>query len=358
MVKNRKTIVFFSGAYLPHLGGVERYTFELANYLKKDYDVVVVTSNTENLPLESDEDGVKVFRLPIKNLPKKERLPFLKKDENYKKVLKKLRALDIKQIIIQTRFYDTTFLGLRLAKEKGIRAWLIDHSGDYVLKPYEKLIMKRLEKYDFDYYSVSNASRRFLRREFKIESKGIFYNCVKAEKDFKKPKHEKIKIVYAGRLIETKGVEKLASVFEKVKEKYNVELDIFGDGPLLEKMKNEYKDIKFHGSVSNERVKKALKESDIYVLPALVAEGFPTGILEAGMNKCAIITTKFPAMEELVSDAGLLIDRRAELLQEALENLLKNPKKIEKYGEKIRERILEKFIWEKTIEKVKKELEK
>ena len=78
MIRNKKTIVFFNGVYLPHLGGVERYTFELANRLKKEYNVVVVTGNTDNLKSKKDEDGVKVFRLPVRHFPKKNRLPFLK----------------------------------------------------------------------------------------------------------------------------------------------------------------------------------------------------------------------------------------------------------------------------------------
>ena len=40
-----KTIAFFNGYYLPHLGGVETYTEKLATELKKmGYRIVVVTS--------------------------------------------------------------------------------------------------------------------------------------------------------------------------------------------------------------------------------------------------------------------------------------------------------------------------
>ena len=40
-----KTIAIFSGYYLPHLGGVERYTYNLAKKLNKmGYRLIIVTS--------------------------------------------------------------------------------------------------------------------------------------------------------------------------------------------------------------------------------------------------------------------------------------------------------------------------
>ena len=40
-----QTIAIFSGYYLPHLGGVERYTYNLAQKLKKmGYKIIIITS--------------------------------------------------------------------------------------------------------------------------------------------------------------------------------------------------------------------------------------------------------------------------------------------------------------------------
>ena len=362
MTKNKKTILLISGVYLPHLGGVERYTFELASRLKSDYNVVIITTNTEGLAFDSVEDGVRVFRLPIKNLPQKNRLPFLKKDAEYKQFMSEIRALEVNHVIINTRLYETTFLGLKIAKEKGIRPWIIDHSGGYVLKPYERVSFKKLSRFglkNIDFYSVSKANQKFLKNEFGIVSKGIFYNAIEPVEAPRKPKNEKIKILYAGRIMKTKGIEPLLSSFAKIEKKYNVELEILGDGPLLEKMKaTPRKNVKFLGKVSHDKVLEKMDKSDIFVFPVLAPEGFPSVLLEAGIRKNAIIATKFLAMEELVGEDGILIDRKAELLEEAFEELLKNPEKITEYQEKIRKRVIENFTWERTINKVKMELEK
>ena len=48
MKKNKKTIAFFNGFYIPHLGGVERYTNKLSERLKENYNIIVITTNDSN----------------------------------------------------------------------------------------------------------------------------------------------------------------------------------------------------------------------------------------------------------------------------------------------------------------------
>ena len=56
----------FSANYFPYLGGVERYTYNLAKVLtEKKNEVIIVTSNTFDLSPITIENGVKIFRLPV-----------------------------------------------------------------------------------------------------------------------------------------------------------------------------------------------------------------------------------------------------------------------------------------------------
>ena len=356
MAKNKPNLVFFTGVYPPHLGGVERYTYELATRLTDDYNVFVITSNTENLPLEKNENGVKVFRLPIKNLPKKNRLPFLKHDKNYQKILSELRVLKIDHIICQTRFYETTFLGLNLAKEKNITPIIIDHSGDYIIKPYERFLISKIKKYRPTFYSVSKANQEFLKKEFNINSKIILYNSIAKSPAPKKPKHKKTKIIFAGRIMKEKGIEVLLQVFKKLQAKYQIELEILGDGKIRQKLQKKYQNVKFSGKIAHEKVLEEFETADILVFPSLYPEGFPSVLLEAGMKKCAIIATNWPAMGELVGDAGILIDRKAKNLDEVLVEVLEHPQKMKNLQDKIYTRVSKNFTWDKTVEKLKREL--
>ena len=74
-----KKIAFFCGFYLPHLGGVERYTSNLIKELKKKYEIIIVTSNDNNYATIEDLDGVKIYRLPVYSVFKN-RFPLLKKN--------------------------------------------------------------------------------------------------------------------------------------------------------------------------------------------------------------------------------------------------------------------------------------
>ena len=61
------TLCFFSAQYLPTVGGVERYTFNLAKrVIAAGHKALVVTSALPGLPMdETDEYGIQIIRLPV-----------------------------------------------------------------------------------------------------------------------------------------------------------------------------------------------------------------------------------------------------------------------------------------------------
>ena len=57
-----QTIAIFSGYYLPHLGGVERYTYNLALKLKKmGYKIIIITSRYNKDLKEIEETDFSVL---------------------------------------------------------------------------------------------------------------------------------------------------------------------------------------------------------------------------------------------------------------------------------------------------------
>ena len=128
-----KTIAFFNGFYLPHFGGVERYTYNIGqNLISKGYRVIVITSQyNSNLPLEETIDGIKIYRLPIKNIWR-ERYPFLLKNQNYRNLIKKIEEEPIDHFVVNTRFYMTSLLGVELAAKRGKKAIVIEHGSSYL----------------------------------------------------------------------------------------------------------------------------------------------------------------------------------------------------------------------------------
>ena len=374
MKKNKKTIVFFNGFYIPHLGGVERYTSKIIEQLQKEYNVIVVTTNDNNYVNEEIIDNVKIYRLPVYNLCKN-RFPFLKKNKEYKSLIKKICSEEIDQIICNTRYYQTSMLGAKISKKNDIPLFIIDHSSNHVSVGnnildkfgaiYEHYLTFKLKKYNPKFYGVSKRCNEWLKH-FNINASGVFYNSIddKVYKDFyKEKKSSKIVISYIGRIIKEKGILNLLEAFDIVNKKYNnIELHIAGDGPLLNDIKAKYKEknIKFLGKLNYESVMKLCVETDIFVHPSMYPEGLPTSILEAGVMKTAIIATDRGGTCEVIDSEklGLIVEENIEDLVEKLEYLLENPKKIEELKNNIHKRIMDKFIWKQSVKTMITEIKK
>ncbi|QDK70476.1 glycosyltransferase family 4 protein [Lactococcus protaetiae] len=368
----RKTIAIFSGFYLPFLGGIERYTYNIVQkFMDKGYNVIVVTTQHDfKLPSIEVSEHLKIYRMPIKNLWRK-RYPFFFKNKKYHEMLNAIKKETIDYYIVNTRFQLPALLGARLAKEANKKALVIEHGTTYltlnnpvldrVLHKIERILVNKVKKNTDIFYGVSNEAAMWLET-FGIEARGVLYNAVEKE-DFEKYSYlipsKKITISYSGRLqAKFKGVEMLLSAFVKLSKEYNnLELVIAGDGPIYQEMVRKYtqKNIKFLGHVSHEQVMKLNNQSDIFVLMSKI-EGFSTSMLEAGMMKNVIITTNVGGAHELLLDDsyGFVIENSEEVLIETIKKLISNPESMKEIQEKVAARVLKRFTWERTVEEFEK----
>ena len=63
-----KRYCIFSAQFLPHMGGVENYTYNISKELiKRGNKVVVVTNNTTASPLRENIEEIEVMRFPCFN---------------------------------------------------------------------------------------------------------------------------------------------------------------------------------------------------------------------------------------------------------------------------------------------------
>lgn len=127
-----KKIALFSGYFLPHTGGVERYEYNLAKELvKKDYKIVIVTSKYDEILKQiEDLEYAKIYRLPIYKITAG-RYPIIKKNKQYKKIMELLKKEKIDSIILNTRFQLTTLVGAKFAKKEKIPACVIEHGTSH-----------------------------------------------------------------------------------------------------------------------------------------------------------------------------------------------------------------------------------
>lgn len=134
----------------------------------------------------------------------------------------------------------------------------------------------------------------------------------------------------------------------------NSQLWIVGDGPEknnLKKLAKELdKKVVFWGRVNNEKARKIMRKSDIFVLNSL-HEGMPHALIEALAEKVPVIATKIPAVTEILTDkiTGLLVNINdpKDLAEKILQ--IKNYPELVKNGRKLFE---EKFTWEKHFNRL------
>lgn len=372
----RKKIGIFTGYFLPHLGGVERYVDKLSHSLKAmGYEIVIVTSNDNSLKEYEKNDGYSIYRLPIRNLFKK-RYPIPYRNNEYKKLVAKIKKEKINYIILNTRFHLTSLIGARIGKHLNIPVLLIEHGTDHFTVGnkvldffgliYEHLLTHLVKKNVDKFYGVSKNSNIW-SSHFGIKANGVFYNAINKNdkqrvKDYYKNKYPKDEIVitYAGRLIKEKGILNLLEAFKKIKTKKKLRLVIAGDGELLETIKATYQqpNVEILGRLDFDHVMALYKRTDIFVYPSLYPEGLPTSILEAGLMECAIIATPRGGTEEVIVDRGhgIIVDGSIESLRLAMQELITDESSRKIMATKVRKRIERLFDWDSVAREVDKEI--
>lgn len=374
-----KTIAIFQGYFFPHVGGIERYTYNLAKeFKKKGYHTILITTKYKPDLLEHETlDYIEIFRLPIYAIFSS-RYPIIKKNKEYREILCKLEKKNINSIMLNTRFQLTSLVGAKFAKKHNIPCCILEHGTSHftVYNPildffghiYEHLLTNKMKTLVSDFYGVSKACCEWLTH-YHIQAKGVFYNAIDIkEEEFyetnfkedidngildKKEYNSKITILFAGRLLQDKGILLLLEAYAILKKKYaNIELKIAGEGPLEEEIRKQ-KEVILLGKLEHEDMMKCYKKADIFINPSY-SEGMPTAILEAGLMKCAVVATPVGGTKEIISDNknGLFCDTNVKSIVETLEKVIINKELREKLANNLNKRVKETFSWKKTANEV------
>lgn len=375
-----KRYCIFSAQFLPHMGGVERYTYYMAKELiKRGNQVVVVTNNTTKSPDYECMEEIQVYRFPCYSLIDG-RFPVPKCNRVFRKINHILKQKDFDFIMINARFYLHSLYAARYAKKHAIPSICIEHGTSHlsVHNPvldrmgamYEHFHTWILKHYCQDYYGVSKACTEW-SRHFHIKSKGVLYNAIDLNEIQELQSHIKpiyrdrynipkdaTVITFTGRLLKEKGLPSLLNVVERLCEEYkDLYLLIAGDGDMKEEVETRKSEhIIPLGRIGFEDIITLLTESDIFCLPSF-SEGFSTSILEAAACKCYIVTTaRGGAKELLINDEyGCVIPNNSEeVLFDALKNVIEDRDKRVRGVKLAYERLENNFTWNQVGEKVER----
>jgi GalNAc-alpha-(1->4)-GalNAc-alpha-(1->3)-diNAcBac-PP-undecaprenol alpha-1,4-N-acetyl-D-galactosaminyltransferase len=152
-------------------------------------------------------------------------------------------------------------------------------------------------------------------------------------------KEKSYKILYVGRFEWEKDPEILIRAFAEMSFEFpDWTLEMAGDGPLFEKMKDLAMQLKifnkivFHGKVKN--VQKLYNEASIFVLPSVI-EGFPNALIEAMSFGLPCICFSDIPYEDIVIDefnGFVLNERNPKTLSTLIQLLIKDPNRREEIG--------------------------
>jgi len=326
-------IAILTDLFYPYqLGGAEKQFYEITARLAKKHDVHVFTLNIEGSPSEEVLRNIHIHRFGYRNSLKKRSLlslitffiesPFL---------ARKLKRFDI----IHANQIAAIFSFFRYILKKPFVLTIHDLYWDQWKKYYNfpfYYMGKFLELFCSKLYynriiTVSQESERKIKRlgfsaRIDIIPNGIDFDSINKIKT-KKGKH----IVYVGRLVNYKNVDKLIMAMREVNKVFpDIELHIIGSGnekQSLEKMaKTNGINARFFGYLSEEEKIKEIKSAMAFVSMSSM-EGFGIVLMEAMACGTPVIAKKLPAYNDFCTPTNsLLIDEGK--LSETIIKLLRN----------------------------------
>lgn len=202
------------------------------------------------------------------------------------------------------------------------------------------IVMNRtLKKSDLLIY-ISNACKISFEKKFNLAKKKsvIIYNGIRDDFFYMKPKpkfnNNVTNIIFIGRLVKVKGVDRLINVVANlIKEQYNISLTIVGEGEErhnleeLARKRNIEKYVKFLGEQLN--IIESLDRSDIFVYPSIWEEAFGISVIEAMARGCVPIVSNKGGLPEVVNyNKNYLFNDEIEL-DEKLKYTINNCKNVD-----------------------------
>lgn len=181
--------------------------------------------------------------------------------------------------------------------------------------------------------------------------------------------HEQVVIGMIGRINPGKGQLFFLEMADRLSKKSpNTHFILVGDPfpgyePILEEVRKEIKSKRLEARVTylgfRDDIPKVMAALDVFVLPSILPDSFPTVILEAMAAGKPVVATQSGGASEMVleGETGFLIPiSSVEMGVEALQKLIQDPDLRQKMGEAGRTRVLKEYGLEAFEEKITKHL--
>ena len=360
--------------YNLHLG---IFVHEQAKYLaKKGHDVYVITLGNPEDKYQEIKEGVKVYRIKIKNFFFFKNLFFALSMIRNLILLNKKYNFDI----IHSHFIGPSTALIGLTSKLIKKPFIITAHGIGLLSDsrFKKILTKFYLSFPSKIICVSNhvaeiASKYTNKNKITVINNGVDSEKLKLTKnnhDFKKKfglKNEKI-LLSVGNLVERKGIDIIISSLPAIIKNYsNIKYFIIGDGPERENLHRSVKElglekyVVFIDYVSDDDLANFYNICDVFILMSRTikekegVEGFGIVYIEASYFGKPVIGGRSGGTADAIVDGvtGYRIDPTStkELVNKVV-LLLKNERLRKKLGQEGMKRVKTKLLWSHNIEKL------
>ncbi|MCF8272900.1 MAG: glycosyltransferase family 4 protein [Flavobacteriaceae bacterium] len=347
------------------IGGIQQYIFGLISVFKDDFDIVIVQKAKSNFYKKIDGYSVFGYKVNYKYLGKE----LLKKIENLIKPPDYIIwATD--RLSTKTKHKNT------ISIQHGITFDFIDYKNlklqNWLKKSLCLSVLYRLfQQYNAVKYFLTTSKvvcvdynflnwvRTVLPRSL-TDRAIVIPNFSKLPEKPRNLKPRNIKILFARRFVEYRGVYVLSEIIDYVLLKYShIEFGIYGEGPLenyLQEKFGKIKNVKISSYSANQAHDIQLNY-DISLVPTYGSEGTSLSLLESMACGCIPIASNVGGMTNIVIDGfnGFLVNPNSKDFIDKIEYLINNPAIISKIRENARKTIEEGFsfsVWEEKWKKV------
>lgn len=322
----------------------------------------------------AEQPLVEVVRLPCQGLLNG-RYPVPRKNAEFRALWRWLESQHINYVVVNTRFYLLSQMGMEFAQSKGLQPVVVEHGSahltmgnlliDKAVQATEHSLTRKVASYPASFYGVSQQACNWLRH-FGIAAGGVLPNAIDADefaalaqtcsRNFRQElglPDNAIVLAFVGRLVPEKGVLALAEAVNALETDRPVALLIAGDGPLAQPLLHkDTSRIALLGPLERNHVAALLAQADLLCLPSR-SEGFATVLLEAAAVGTPALATPVGGTDELIPspEYGFIVpDSNASTLKTALEQAIREPHALATAGCNVAKRVREHFSWKATAD--------
>jgi glycosyltransferase involved in cell wall biosynthesis len=312
-------IAIYSPLNLDIGAGAERWIGQVASSLSdRGHRVIVLTTrsgnqNDSSIKKNMNSHGVRVFEFDTSIIPFK-----IPKISCFREIVRLATNVDI--LYFNNAFALNEILIFLIRKTSKAKVISGSHGtfpeeGGLTRRIYHRFINIPISK-TFDAHHVLNKDRETILKARGFSNLYRIPNGVDVTEFSLKQKDDIFTVMFAGSMIQQKGIDRLALAIESLnnssKSREEIKFIIFGAGPLssiAKKLSDKFDNVNFFGYADRTELVSTYETSHVFVLPSRFEE-FALVCLEAHAAGTPVIASDIPGPRDLVEDSvtGFIID--------------------------------------------------